>query len=236
VTGQTCLIPISVSGKRFSTENFLPALRAITKRYDRAVFLVADTLQMYNRAARADNAADICDLFGASERKIYLDERRTWLKKLRGDLGDSPIAAANWDIKGIDDFASADLSLIYRITVVLFTAEKRLRELVEEDAKRHVSANVNGVTDDVRLRLSRFYLLEELSVNIYLHCVEGIGDEYYLDSTLPSVRALYSGELTINAQGIVTRLGLHARMPAFHFYAFDERAGAWAVVPATERR
>ncbi len=228
---RTCLIPISVSGKRFSTETFLPALRAIEKNYDRAVFLVADTLQIYNRAAEARNAADVSSLIGSSKPELYLDERRSWLRRLRSELNDSPIASASWEVKGIDDFSCRNLTAISRITAVLFSVDARFRGLVEADARQHVFAHAADVTQGVRLRLSQFYLLEELSINLFLHCIEGLSDEYYLDSTLPSVRALYNGQLAIAAADILASIGLHTRAAPFSFFAFDERVATWSVVP-----
>lgn len=225
---KTCVIPISVSGQRFRTQVFRPALQAITTDYDRAVFLVADTLQIYNKAAMATSVFELREVIESfNERKGYLQERRIWLTRLQTELVDFPIGRAKWDILGVDDCASTELSLIFRAITMLFSINESFFNLIMKDADSHIVSNGSKGTQEQRRRLSVLYLLEELSLNTYLHCVKGIGDEYYIDGALPCLRAIYSGDFGITGKEIVQLLGIQLNAPSFEFYTFDDKNNVW---------
>tara|TARA_Y100001933_G_C18989579_1_gene559919 strand:- start:621 stop:1364 length:744 start_codon:yes stop_codon:yes gene_type:complete len=225
---KTCLVPISVSSLSFRTDSFTSALRAINREYDTVVFFIADTLQIYNKALQASSGKEVASTVGMfRQRKSYLSERRRWLQRLHRELGPCPLETAEWQTIGVDDIASAELFDLFRATAILFSVEEGLFLRVMSDAESHVVASKQKGTNDSRRRLSVLYLIDEIAMNIYLHCVRGIGDEYYIDGVLPSMASLYDGSLGVTAKELVASIGLTPCCNAFDFMRYDHVASAW---------
>ncbi|MCC7390166.1 MAG: hypothetical protein IT431_15515 [Phycisphaerales bacterium] len=227
----TCLVPISVSNRRFRTEPFLDALAAIEREYSRCLFFVADTLQLYNKASMADSGHDVGQVLARfRERKNYVDERRRWLERLRANLGSSPVGRSTWEVVGVADLLSEEFVGLLRATAILFSVEDHLRQNVLADADSHLVAHSSQSTPAQKRRLSMLYLLDEICMNMYLHCVIGCGDEYYIAGITRSIACLYDGSLGITASEIVQAVGIAPKCVAFDFMSYDAAQHRWSAV------
>ncbi|GJM09857.1 MAG: hypothetical protein DHS20C11_21330 [Lysobacteraceae bacterium] len=192
------LFPISVSNQRYSTDNVVRALLSLSREYDLIVFLVADRLQMYNKATRAGKVG----LFGvlqefADKRTDYLEQRKRWLEKIRDRLGDDVDFEVS--MKGIDHFADERAFRILRNLVLLYAADKRFRRDVRKAALDFCSRYEQREMADLGFRLSQGYILEEIAISLRIHIVGGIPDEYYLGQQWGVVLRVYQGEYDVDA-------------------------------------
>lgn len=187
------LFPISLSNNLFSTERVVSGLNAIPEAYDEVVFIIADQIQLYNRALYVKDSIGLEDMF----RKFYggstlFEQRRNWLNKLKKELdhsGNFPL----WTIYSLDDIADRMLTRIYRNILIMYHAMAEFRLDVNSQARRYLSKRLGAanVTND-NIQLSASYILEEMAASIRLHVCEDIGDEYYLGKHLNCVLRLYS--------------------------------------------
>lgn len=195
--GRSALFPISLSNQAFSTENILPLLPQLFAGYEKIVFLVADQLQIYNRALRLggqDQLPDLIRHFDESQR--YLEQRTRWLERLT-DAISAPIDPAKWEVIGIDELADADCYRIFRNVMLTYHAEPEFREDVNGAARLHAIKRDASIPIDRSEQLSRGYLLEEIVISVRLHVVEGIRDEFYIGEQAKPVLRLYRGDYGI---------------------------------------
>jgi hypothetical protein len=198
VTGdRRALFPISLSNQAFSTENVLPLLQQLFAEYDRVIFLVADQLQIYNRALRIGEATQLRDLIrDFDENQQYLEQRTRWLERLTEAMP-TPIDQTQWDVVGIDELADAQTYRIFRNVMLTYHAEPEFRKDVNDAARLHAINRDYGISLDRSEQLSRGYLLEEIVISVRLHVVEGIRDEFYIGEQALPVLRLYRGEYGI---------------------------------------
>ena len=123
---RSALFPISLSNQAFHTENVLPLLPQLFDEYGRIVFLVADQLQIYNRALRLGGEVQLPELIRHFDRsQQYLEQRTRWLERLT-DAMSAPIDPAQWEVIGIDELADADCYRIFRNVMLTYRAEVRI--------------------------------------------------------------------------------------------------------------
>lgn len=194
---RSALFPISLSNQAFSTENVLPLLPELFADYDRVVFLVADQLQIYNRALRLGDKVRLPDLvrhFDGSQR--YLEQRTRWLERLTDAMA-APVDPVQWEVIGIEELADADCYRIFRNVMLTYHAVSEFRRDVNGAARLHAINRDLEVPIDRSEQLSRGYLLEEIVISVRLHVLEGLWDEFYLgEQALPILR-LYRGDYGI---------------------------------------
>lgn len=199
--GRSALFPISLSNQAFSTENVLPLLAPLFAEYERIVFLVADQLQIYNRALRLNDVhlPELIRHFDGSRQ--YLEQRTRWLERLT-DAVVAPIHPAHWEVIGIDELADADSYRIFRNVMLTYHAAPEFREDVNCAARQHAANRETEIPIERSEQLSRGYLLEEIAISVRLHAVEGIKDEFYIgDQAFPILR-LYRGDYGISPEDL----------------------------------
>ena len=197
------LFPISLSNNLFSTKRVLFGLNAIPEAYDEVIFIIADQIQLYNRALKVKDSAALEDMFRKFYRGRTLSEqRRSWLGKLKNELS----VARNfplWTIYSLDDIADQRFTRIYRDILIMYHTMTEFQFDIDNQARSYLSKRLGAanVTDEV-VKLSASYILEEIAVSVRLHVCEDIADEYYLGKHLNCVLRLYSSHYGINVFSI----------------------------------
>jgi hypothetical protein len=190
---ETALFPISLSNQAFSSENVLPLLLGLFERYHKVMFLVADRLQIYNKALRVNQGTELPKLIkDFEEDQHYLEQRKRWLERLTSALG-QPANSEHWCVAGSEEFADDHCFKIFRNVMLAYYALEDFRRDVDDAAHSHALLRGNGHQASRIEPLSRGYILEEIAISIRVHVIGGIRDEFYIgDQALPVLR-LYHG-------------------------------------------
>lgn len=155
---------------------------------------MADRLQIYNKALRISNGADLPDLIRDFEgHQHYLEQRARWIGRLTSELPD-PIPAEKWVVKGVEEFADAECFHIFRNVMLAYYTLEDFRQDINDAAATHAMARSDEYPLERRLSLSRGYLLEEIAISLRIHVIDGIKDEFYLGEQATPVLRLYAGE------------------------------------------
>ena len=192
------LFPISVSNQRFSSERVSMLLPQILYRYDEIVFIVADHLQLYNKAMRSANESSLADVvreFGA--RQEHVRQRRRWLERLRRRL-DPNHCGAQWTVWGVEDIADSTCFHIFRNVMVAYYATPALQKDVISAAMSFASNRQDIYPFELRKSLSMGYLLEELALSIRVKVLGKIWDEYYDGQHSQVMMKLYAGAYPVS--------------------------------------
>jgi hypothetical protein len=192
------LFPISVSNQAFSTRRVLPALRAVLSTSAEVVIFIADHLQIYNKALQiADGAAlpTIISEFGA--RQDYREQRGKWIQRIVSQMQSTE--AARWTTIGVDDISDRACFGIFRNVMVAYYSVCSFRDDVDASAEHYARSRDPHYPLGLRERLSRGYLLEEFALNVRLHVVDGIDDEYYMGEQSGLLLNLYNSKYGFDA-------------------------------------
>ncbi|WP_459858913.1 hypothetical protein [Dongia sp. agr-C8] len=212
---RTALFPISLSNQKFSSKIVFPAIELMLGRYQKIVFLVADQLQLFNRAASADASADLSRVMkGFSYDSNTLNERRAWLERLRLRMGERSVGL-EWRILGVDEVADRRCYKILRNVIVAYHVLPPFRSDVDIAAWEHVRHSSKTAENSVHHSLSVSYIIEEIALSLRLRVVGKILDEYYVGSTLPPVLKLYDGKYPID---VYTLSGVKKREEHYNFF------------------
>jgi hypothetical protein len=216
------LLPISVDSTAFSSIDYAAAIDALPVTPNRALFLVADRLQIYNKAADStDRIGSLIARFAASQR--YLIERRKWLARIRGR---STFLSTCQEVRveGIAEFADAECFKVLRNVRILFELDQSFHHAVSETAELFAS-RTQGTKSEFGRRhaLSIAHTLEEIALNIRIRVHEGVSDEFYPgDYPLPLLK-LYQGayDASVFELAEITPKGV-----PFAFYSLGRGNGA----------
>lgn len=194
------LFPISLSNQRFSTSLVIPAIEGLVEKYDEVLFLVADRLQVYNRAVSlggrnlaeaSGHKADFGVFRNATRLTGTFEERRRWLDKVKLRLGERAVGM-KWSIESVDSIADSKSFEILRNIDILNSVDPLFRQDILSSAVDFASRHPESLRE-VAVRLSTRYIIEELALSIRVRVHRKYYDEYYIGSTLlPAIR-LYSG-------------------------------------------
>lgn len=199
------LFPISLSNQDFSTDIVLPLLPNLFDRYDHVTFLVADHLQIYNKALRLTEGLVLKEIIeGFSGGPHYLEQRSRWIARTIHSLGAS-IEDERWAVLGVDDLADADCFRIFRNVMLAYYAVPAFRHDIDAAASAHAEVRQDKYPLEQRRLLSRGYLLEEIAVSVRIHIVGGVRDEYYLGTQTTPVLGLYDGRYGFTAFDLAER-------------------------------
>jgi hypothetical protein len=225
------LFPISLSNQDFSTDVVLPLLADLFARHSQITFLVADHLQIYNKALRLSEGVtlgEIIEDFATSRR--YLDQRRRWVSRTIHNLG-LAVEDDRWRVLGVDDVADADGFRIFRNVMLAYYAVPAFRRDVEAAAGAHADVRQDIYPINQRRALSQGYILEEIAVSVRLHVVGGIHEEYYIGAQAPVVLGVYDGRYGFDAATLAER---PEKAGTDRFYALDDGPDgpAWSLVNA----
>lgn len=232
MAGRRALFPISVDNRKFTTAVATAALRPIVMEYEEIVFLIADRLQLYNRACRVATGEALASVISDFEAKsAYYDQRARWIRKIRGQFWEHGVRG-KWRIVGLDDLTDTGFYRIYRNLLIALHTVRKFREDVEKTAFNHWRRKTSIEARDVEQRLSEAYIIEEIAVNLRLRVHEGIESEYYVGEYLEPLTRLYGGAYGID---VFTLAGVERREVVFRFFeAIYSRTGMeWRLV---ERR
>lgn len=226
------LFPISLSNQRFSTALVVPAIDSLVDKYDEVLFLIADRLQVYNRAIGFSDNLHTRSKFEGFRKMVRLtgtfEERRRWLDKVKIQLGERAIAI-KWRIESIDAIADAKAFEILRNIDILFGVDRKFRLDVQESANDFALRHPEHLRSVASL-LSTRYILEELALSIRMRVQRRYTDEYYIGSTLLPALRLYSGKYVATPWELA---GLQPTKADFRFFELIQQDLAppyWAQV------
>lgn len=214
----TALFPISLSNQAFSTARILPLLQDLSLRYSRILFLVADRLQIYNRALNAEWDADLRHLIRQfDDDQGYLEQRRTWIERLAQMLP-RPLEEDRWQVIGVEDVADADCFRIFRNVMLLYYAHAEFRDDIDRLAEDHAQARNEKYALEKRILLSKGYILEEIAISIRIHVCDGVADEYYVSGQAEPILRLYASEYGVTVADLAQR----DPRTSSRFFRYDE--------------
>jgi hypothetical protein len=185
------LFPISLSNQAFGTEAVLPMLQHLLSRHDEVIFLIADQLQVYNKALRLQDGVPLKEIVSNFGDQTYLNQRNRWVSRLLQKMPDR-LEDLRWRVLGVDNIADNRCFSIFRNVMLAYYGVKEFRSDIQAAAKLHAMARGDRFPLLHRELLSTGYLLEEIALSIRIHVLEEIDYEYYLgDQSLPIIK-LYS--------------------------------------------
>lgn len=209
------LFPISVSNRLFTTTNVTVALSRLPTKVSQITFLIADWLQLYNRAANCSESMALGDVIrDYKDRNRDLINRQRWISNF---LDASPdILSASPKIVGMEQYFDSLYAHTFRNVNILRSVDSHFRQDVTEAAKLFLT-NSSRVANGVSLNLSEQYILEEIALNIRLRVKEGLEEEYYLGNYHVPMLKVYANSYSASVQDLLGGEVQH-RM-AFSFYS-----------------
>jgi hypothetical protein len=218
------LFPISLSNQRFATAKVEPALRVLAHRHHEIVFLVADQLQLYNKALRVGSGLSYSEALAAFRANgQYFEERERWIRRLRLRLEKESLAQ-NWRVVGIADFADGDCFRVFRNVIVAYDSVDAFRVAIEATARQHALERPPEYGTDRAQRLSRSYVLEEIALSVRIRVWEAIHDEFYFGRHADVVIRLYAGAYGFSVFDLAEKPESTER---FRFWEYDAGAEGW---------
>jgi hypothetical protein len=219
------LFGISVDSQSFGTEAVAAALASFVKDFDEVVFLIADRLHLYNRAADVTDAEGYCNLLRAFEKRVagresYKAERERWLDRVRSHVEGA--LDTKWSVVGIDDVADPAYCAIFRNLIVAFNTIVDFRQDVRDCASAHVFKHQTAPTES-SLRLSEAYVIEDIALSLRIHVLDRVEAEFYIADYLKPLLRLYDGTYGIS---VTTIAGSRERPPTYRFYSLSHSGSA----------
>jgi hypothetical protein len=215
------LFPISLNNLSFSTEKVVGALKPLMYEYEEIVFIIADQLQLYNRAVSAKDGNDVALVIQQfnSGKSLY-EQRSIWLNRIKTNIGIESITK-KWTVRGLDEIADHYYFSIYRNVLLLFYTCNEFNQDIKKDAENFLVNKIDINIDDYarRINLSVSYILEEIAASIRLHVNENIFNEHYLGTDLPTIINLYNGRYGID---VFSLAGKQTKKAEWTFYRFSE--------------
>jgi hypothetical protein len=214
------LFPISLDSKSFRTSAVVPALKPICEDYKEVLFLVADSLQVYNKACLVgvfENLGSVLQEF-EKLRNGYLAQRSKWLARLQ-KMAD-PAGTVKWRVVSFYDFMDKEFCAVYRRVLLAFHTLDPLRRDIEETASEHRKKRHSFGKPEMEQRLSEAYVLEEIALNIRVRVLESVESEFYVGEYLPPLLSLYKGSYDID---VFTIAGVPIRETQFRFFSLVEK-------------
>jgi hypothetical protein len=207
------LFPISVDSKRFSSTDTQAALNAIPLECEEIIFLVADGLQLYNKATlvSSQNLNNILNNFKIGNQ--YYTEREKWIKGLKPKIL-SPLSASTWTITSFSELTDNVFHSIYRNCLIAYFALDNFRNDIIETAKLHRSKYLD-FPSDYDTNLSIGYIIEEIALNLRLRVISNIRHEYYMGILPEPLLKLYNDKYDVSIYSIC---GINKSEEDFFFY------------------
>ena len=191
------LFPISVSNQAFNTKRVLPALQAVLSKYTEVVIFIADQLQVYNKAMQVADGAKLSKIIGEfGVRQDYREQRSKWIQRMTSRM--QSCEASRSRLIGVNDITDLKCFNIFRNVMVAYYSVSRFQDDVNRSARYYARNCDQPYSFDIREQLSRGYLLEEIALNVRLHIIDGIDDEYYMGKQLDVLVNLYNSRYNFN--------------------------------------
>lgn len=225
--GGRMLFPISVSNKRFSFERVRSALRPLlADGYEELIFLIADKLYLYNKCRRVVSGQDLgITLRDFTGRNRELETRKAWVRNLEKSFkreGENNL----WTIVSSDDVSDERYAHVHRRLLIAFATIGIFREEIKSTTRSFLSDRFGSELKEEWLRLSEYYLLEELALNVRVRVWGNIHDEFYLgDYHAPLVR-MYAGHYGFSVADLTD---MDVRGSDFRFHRLEAEPAQWKV-------
>lgn len=224
------LFPISVSNRLFTTSNVTAALSKLPSRVSHVTFLIADWLQLYNRATNCGESMALGDVIrDYKDRNKDLINRQRWIANF---LEASPdILSASPKIVGMEQYFDPLYAHTFRNINILRSVDAQFRQDVTDAASLFLGSS-SRAANSVSLNLSEQYILEEIALNIRLRVKEGLEEEYYLGNYHIPMLKVYAN---CYSASVFDLLGGEVQHPTkFLFYSMLNVAnGSWVQVEQT---
>lgn len=219
------LFGISLDNPLYSTARMRAGLIEGLREYDEVIFLIADSLQIYNHVSKnvGDNMA-MSSIDWSTPHSQYFAERTIWLNKIRTRLPEWP-DHQKWTITGVNSVADRKAFQIQRSVRILYAVDGTFRNDVIESAKRFAGYNFDSKTIENRVSLSILYILEEIALNVKLRIQFGIEDEFYLGDTFEIFRNVYAGKYMKDHYELFGRK--RSSKKVFRFHSWDTNEENW---------
>ncbi len=174
----SALFPISVSNRLFSTANIKRALGLMPTTITDVTFLIADWLQLYNRAINCNETLGLGEVIrDYRERNNDLMNRQRWISNFLDSYPD--VLDAKIKIVGMEHYFDASYANVFRNINILYSVDEHFKNDIRSAANVYLCKRKNlGKT--IALSLSEQYILEEIALNIRIRVKEMIEEEYYL--------------------------------------------------------
>jgi hypothetical protein len=196
--GKRALFPISVSNQAFSTRRVLPALQAVLSSHAEVVIFIADHLQVYNKALQIADGAGLSKIIGEfGLKQDYREQRSKWIQRMTSRM--PGCEASHWKLIGVDDITDFKCFNIFRNVMVAYYSVCCFQDDVNRTAKYYAQSRYPQYPLEICEQLSRGYLLEEIALNVRLHIIDGIDDEYYMEEQFGVLVNLYNSKYGFNA-------------------------------------
>lgn len=220
------LFPISLNNQIFSTERVINAINNITTNYDSMTFIIADQLQLYNKALKIDKNNTLGMILGDfSEKTNYYEERKKWIDRLKVKVNDS--VCKEWDIISVNDIADNKTYNILRNILLAYYSVDDFKNDIKHYASEFAHKKNTNYNFDKAMSLARGYLLEEFALSIRLKVINEIVDEFYLGEQAFPLTNLYSGKYNFSVYDIAE---VSDKKLWFKFYKYDELNSVWNCV------
>lgn len=223
------LFPISLNNNFFNTDNVIEAYQAISLKYKSITFIIADQLQLYNKALQVSNEYSISDVLrDFREKTKYFEERKKWLEKLKDKLNnDIPL---DWDIKSIDDVANDyTIFTIYRNILIAFYSDTIFANDIKHIAFNYANQKNSKYDFDRAQNLSVGYLLEEIAISIKLKVINEIFDEFYIGNYASPILKLFNNKYSFNVFDIAGKIKPRD-FTGFNFYKYYFDNKQWQII------
>jgi hypothetical protein len=229
-SSRVALFPISVDSAFFRTSTVIPALQAIGRKYKSVLFLVADSLQIYNKLWSAAQRSDLGIALEDFERlrQSYLTERMKWIARLCRQMhGPHP---CDWTVRSSYDYMDAAFWRIYQRLLVLRCMSDELRKDIGHSALEHTRRQKQLKFSKESKRLSEAYILEELVLNIRVRVFERIDSEFYLGEYPKPLLQLYASRYGLGVGALAGRNTNDMEFRFFNWRQNDGDHGDWKQV------
>jgi hypothetical protein len=195
------LFPISVDSNDFTSEITVSALKHITANYECIVFMIADSLQIYNKAKQIISGKPFELIIKEfRERNKYFEERIKWLDKISGQLDVKP-NANTWEYIKAESMCDKYFYRIYKLLVINYHTDETFKSDIEKAAVSHLRKH-KAEFDKRELYLNTLYIIEEIALNLRIKLWLNIYDEYYIGKYHKPMLKLYQGHYNIGINDI----------------------------------
>lgn len=219
------LFGISLDNPLYSTARMRAGLIEGLREFDEVVFLIADSLQIYNHVSKnVGDSMAMSSIDWSAPHSQYFAERTIWLNKIRTRLPEWP-DDQKWTIAGVNSVADKKAFQIQRSVRILYAVDATFRSDVIDNAKKFAERGLDSKTFESRVSLSILYILEEIALNVKLRVQYGIEDEFYLGDTFEIFRNVYAGKYMKNHDELFGRKSRSRKL--FRFHSWDTSEENW---------
>lgn len=198
------LFPISVDSDNFSTDIVLDGLTQLTPKFNHIVFLIADSLQIYNKAKQIISGKPFDKILNEfRSRNKYFEERIIWLDKLAVQLKIDK-HNKNWEYMKAETLFDKYFFRIYKLLIINFHTDNNFKSDIEIAAVNQIKKHKKEF-DERELKLNTLYILEEIALNLRVRLWNQLDLEYYIGEFHSPLIELYFGKYNLSISDICNK-------------------------------